>query len=907
MSKHKKLVLVDGSSYLYRAFHALPPLTTPDGYPTGMTYGVIKMLRALIEQEQPDNFAVIFDAKGKTFRHDLYSQYKAHRPPMPTELAVQIPKLFELIKLLGYPLVQVMGVEADDVIGTLAQQATKQAYQVVISTGDKDLMQLVGNGVSLYDSMKKQYYDDEGVKKKMGVAPNQIIDYLALMGDKSDNIPGVNGVGPKTASKWLGEYGSLDNLIAHCEELTGKVSKNLQEAIPELPLLKKLVTIDKNLELGIVIENLQNSTPDKEALAEEYQELGFKQLLQELGHEGTEGTQPTTETSIPIKPLVTEHSYQLILDQTTLKRWLKKLSQEKYFIVRLETDDSNYVKANIIGMAFATENEDAAYVPVAHDYTGVPAQITLDGLLKLVQPLLADHNVKKAGHDLKYVRNVLAKYKIVLRGMVDDSMLASYIYNSSATPHHIENLAQRYLGESPVSYGKLVGKVKGRKKRPFSKVALKNACAYSCTAATTGNRLQHFLRQQFLSQDRWKSVYQQIEMPLLLVLSDMEQKGVLIAAADLQQQSKELAERIADFSQQAHEVAGKPFNLDSPTQIRDILFRDMGLPTVKKTPKGEASTAEDVLQSMAYSHELPRIILEYRGLRKLQTTYTDKLPSMQDPNTQRIHTSYNQTGTTTGRLSSSDPNLQNIPIRSAAGRRIRQAFIAEEGYCLLAADYSQIELRIMAHFSEDKRLCAAFEEGLDIHATTASEVLGIPLAEVNQEQRRLAKAINFGLIYSISAFGLARQLKIDRNSAQQYMKIYFDRYPGIKEYMSDIKQVAERQGYVETLLGRRIYFPDIKVPRLKMHAQRAAINAPMQGTAADIIKQAMINLHQSLQEMKVSAAIVMQVHDELVLEVAKQDLDKVSQQCNSIMSSVINLRVPLVVDIGTGNNWDQAH
>ena len=889
MQNKKKLVLVDGSSYLYRAFHALPPLTGPDGQQTGVIYGVSNMLNALIVQEKPDYFGVVFDAKEKTFRHDMYPEYKAQRPPMPPDLVSQIKPLFELIKILGYPLVQVSGVEADDVIGTLAQQAAAQGYEVVISTGDKDLMQLVCDGVSLYNTMKKERFDRQGVKNKLGVFPEQVIDYLTLMGDQSDNIPGVKGVGAKTAVKWLDKYTTLDNLLARRGEIKTKVAQNLQDSIDKLPLFRDLVTIKTGLMLDVSVNELQFDTVDKESLARKYEDLGFQKLLQTFAAE---------------KPKYKNH-YALILDSKTLSQWIKDLRQEKCFVVKLETAESNYMRAEIIGMTFVTESGRAAYVPVGHDYMGVPVQIPQDELLKAVKPLLEDETIKKGGHDLKYMRNVLANYDIVLRGFAYDSMLESYLYNSAVTPHSVGHLAGKYLDTEVVSYEEIVGK--GRQKRTFSQIALKTTCHYSCGVAETGMRLHQFFSEKLSVLDEQRKLYEQIEIPLLPVLSDIERKGVRIAPDILENQNKELSIKIKAFEDLAYKEAGQTFNLDSPSQIRDILFDELGLPVIKKTPKGEPSTAEDVLQEIAYEYKLPRLILDYRSLKKLQSTYTNKLPQMIVPETGRIHTSYHQAATLTGRLSSSDPNLQNIPIRSDEGRRIRQAFIAADGYCLIAADYSQIELRIMAHFSGDTRLREAFEADLDIHAVTAAEVFGVPLEQVTPSQRRSAKTINFGLIYSISSFGLAKQLKTSRESAQEYLRIYFERYPEIQTYMTAMKQVALKQGYVETLLGRRIYLPDIQVPRRKLHAQRVAINAPIQGTAADIVKQAMINLHSRLQEMNVSADIVMQVHDELVLEVAEENVDAISEQCNQIMTSVASLEVPLVVDIGCGKNWDEAH
>ena len=890
MRKTNKLVLVDGSSYLYRAFHALPPLTAPDGFPTAVIHGVLKMLKSLISEEKPDLFAAVFDAKGKTFRHRIYPEYKAQRPPMPEELAMQIGPLFELIRYSGYPLLQVEGVEADDVIGTLAYKAVQAGCEVVVSTGDKDLTQLVNDKITLVDTMKKEKLDRAGVEKKMHVKPEVVVDYLTLIGDKSDNVPGVHGVGPKTAEKWLEKYKNLDGVLRHSGQMTGKAADNLRADKEKLPLYRELVTIKCDLDIDVEIGDLCIQNEDLSAAAEICRSLGLKQQLDEI------------ESQQSDKP-----EYQLILDEKSFNQWLELLKSAGEFAVDTETTSLNYMKAEIVGISFAVVPKQAAYVPFGHNYAGVPAQLSRADVLAALKPLLEDERIRKIGHHLKYDRNVLANYGICLQGIYHDTMMESYVYNSVAGRHDLVSLAERCLLLSKTGYEDVAGK--GVKAKPFNSVELQAACDYAAEDADVCLRLHHFLWPKLKATDAGRKIYREIELPLIEVLSDIERKGVCIDADALSNYSRELGQRIEEIKAMIYQAAGHAFNIDSPKQIRNVLFEEKGLPVRNKTPGGEASTAEQALRDLAYGHTLPRLILDYRTLKKLQSTYTDKLCSMTDAVTGRVHTSYHQAVTATGRLSSSDPNLQNIPVRSAEGRRIREAFVAPEGCRLIAADYSQIELRIMAHLCGDEKLCEAFDRGEDIHTLTAAEIFGAATAEVTSDQRRSAKAINFGLIYGMSAFGLARQLDIDNDKAAQYLDTYFKRYPGIKSYMDKVRVSARTRGYVETIFGRRLYVPDIKSANVhrRKAAERTAINAPMQGSAADIIKRAMIKLHRYFQETRVRAAIVMQVHDELVLEVAVEDVDRMVEICQRLMTSNSSLKTPLSVDIGIGGNWEEAH
>jgi DNA polymerase-1 len=894
MSDKKPFVVIDGSSYLYRAFHALPPLTNSKGVPTGAAYGVINMLRTLLNQYQPVHIAMVFDAKGKTFRDDLYPEYKAHRPPMPTDLQCQIQPLHDIIRAMGIPLLIVDGVEADDVIGTLAVHATQHGLQTLISTGDKDMAQLVNDHVTLVNTMTNTTMDIAGVKEKFGVGPERIIDYLTLIGDSVDNVPGVAKVGPKTAVKWLEEYGTLDNIMANADKFTGKIGENLRESLPQLPLSKQLVTIKCDVDLTFAPEDLTIKPSDDDALIALFRELEFKKWL-------TERLENHPQQNTPIAT-----QYETILTQEQFQSWLKKLTESKLFAFDTETTSLDYMKAELVGMSFAVEPHHAAYLPLAHDALGTPEQLNREEVLLAMKPLLESTAHKKVGHNLKYDQHILANHGVHLQGIAFDTMLESATLASGGR-NDLDGLALKYLGHRMISFEDVAGK--GSKQLTFNQVALEEATPYAAEDADMTLQLHHMLWPKIEADAPLKKVFCDIEMPLLPVIAEMEQTGVLIDADLLRAQSKDLAQRIATLEQQAHEVAGRAFNIASPLQLQEILYQHMKLPVLETTPKGQPSTAESVLQELALNYPLPKIILEYRSLAKLKSTYTDKLPEQVDPRTGRVHTSYHQAGAATGRLSSSDPNLQNIPVRTDEGRKIRRAFIAPPGYQLVSADYSQVELRIMAHLSGDKNLIAAFHNKYDIHSATAAEVFNIPLDQVTPLHRRSAKAINFGLIYGMSAYGLARQLDIDRKSAQEYVDLYFTRYPGVKHYMDDIRQKARSQGYVETLMGRRLYLPEIHSSN-KMRqnaAERAAINAPMQGTAADLIKLAMINIQRWLEEEKVQARMIMQVHDELVFEVEDSVVKDVCKGIEKRMDSAMKLSVPIEVSIGAGENWDAAH
>ncbi len=904
-SSENTLILIDGSSFLFRAFHAVPPLTNAQGQPTNAIYGVSNMLRKLISDYPTPYFGVVFDAPGKTFRHELYDQYKAHRPPMPDDLRVQIQPLHELIRALGLPLIIEHGVEADDVLGSLAQTAASHGFKVIISTGDKDMAQLVNQQIMLENTMTNSRLDIPGVVEKFGVRPEQIIDYLALMGDAVDNIPGVPKVGPKTAAKWLQEYGNLDNLMANADQIKGKIGDNLRASLPQLPLSRQLTTIRCDVALHYSLDDLRRTEPDMATLKQQLGSLGFSSWLKTLNGESTPLVQSVTD-SAPVLTPAGKH-YQTILTQAEFERWLDKLQAAPLFAFDTETTSLNYSEAEIVGISFAVEAGEAAYVPLMHDYPEVPEQLAREQVLQALKPLLENPDRAKLGQNLKYDAHVLANHGISLRGIAHDTMLQSYVLNSTATRHNMDDLAKHYLGLDTIHYEDVTGK--GAKQIPFQEVAIDVATEYACEDADITLRLHQTLSQQLQQQPSLWQLYQHIEMPLVSVLTRIEANGVLVDSAMLDQQSLELANRMIGIEQQAHDLAGSAFNLGSPKQIQEILFERQNLPVIKKTPKGQPSTDESVLQELALDYPLPRLILEHRSMSKLKSTYTDKLPQQINPRSGRVHTSYHQAVAATGRLSSSDPNLQNIPIRSEEGRKIRQAFIAAPGYRIVAADYSQIELRIMAHLSDDAGLLAAFSQGVDIHSATAAEVFEVERDQVTHDLRRSAKAINFGLIYGMSAFGLAQQLGLSRNQAQAYIDLYFSRYPGVKQYMDNIREQARQQGYVETLFGRRLYLPDInaKNPAQRQYAERTAINAPMQGTAADIIKRAMLACDHWLADSGADARMIMQVHDELVFEVAESQLDSGIATIRELMSHAAELKVPLLVEVGSGQNWDEAH
>ena len=913
MSEARTLVLVDGSSYLYRAFHALPPLANSKGEPTGAVLGVLNMLLKLLKEQDPPLVGVVFDAPGKTFRDELFAEYKAQRPPMPDDLRAQVEPLLEAVAALGLPLLRVAGVEADDVIGTLARQAAAAGLKVVISTGDKDMAQLVDDRVTLVNTMTDTALDRAGVKIKFDVYPEQIVDYLALVGDTSDNIPGVPKVGPKTAAKWLNQYTTLDNLLDHQSEIEGKVGESLRSHTTELALSRQLATIDCDLDLELRPEDLSRRAPDTDRLRELYTRLELRSLLKQLpgwvpsAPPGPEsGPEPAPQPA-PAAADAVPRNYDTVLTDEQLGAWLERLRDAELFAFDTETTSLDYMQAEIVGVSFCVEPGHAAYVPLAHRYPGAPQQLDRDAVLKRLEPLLSDPQHAKLGHHLKYDAHVLRNHGIELRGMRYDSMLESYVLNSTATRHDLDSTARHYLGVETIHYEDVAGK--GAKQIPFDQVPVERAAEYSAEDSDVSLRLHHALWSQIERLPRVRKLYEEIEQPLVPVLLDMEHLGVLIDTAMLRKQSHEIAKSLLALEQAAHATAGAPFNLDSPKQLQEILFGRLGLPVKRKTATGQPSTAEDVLEELADDYELPRIILDYRGLAKLKSTYTDKLPGQVDPRTGRVHTSYHQAVAATGRLSSTDPNLQNIPVRTPEGRRIRQAFIAPPGHVLMAADYSQIELRIMAHLSGDESLLRAFAEDRDIHQATAAEVFGLEPSAVTADQRRAAKAINFGLIYGMSAFGLARQLGIERGAAQKYVDLYFDRYPGVKRYMDDTRAMAREQGFVETVFGRRLYLPDIgsRNQQLRQYAERSAINAPMQGTAADIIKRAMIEVHRWLAGGKVHARLVMQVHDELVLEVSEAAVEAVERGLRERMASAAELKVPLRVDVGRGVHWDAAH
>lgn len=900
----KPLILVDGSSYLYRAFHALPELANSRGQQTGAAYGVINMLRKLIKDYQPEHMAVVFDARGKTFRDDLYAQYKANRPPMPAELSDQVEPLLEMIQAMGLPLLQVPGVEADDVIGTLAAQAAEAGMDTVISTGDKDMAQLVNDHVTLINTMSNTYTDHDAVIEKFGVPPERIIDYLALVGDSIDNIPGVPKVGPKTAAKWLNEFGSMQAIIDQADQVKGKIGDNLRSSLEQLPLSYQLATIKRDVDLEESPESLKISAPDSDKLRDLFTQMEFRTWLRQL--DGEADSQPA-DVAVEQRSSRCTAEYETILDKASLDNWLKQLRAAELFAFDTETTSLDYMQAEIVGVSFSVEPGKAAYVPLAHDYPGAPEQLDRDETLQQLKPLLEDKHRAKLGHHLKYDRNVLANHGITLDGIAYDTMLESYILDSTASRHDLDTLARKHLDHDNIKFEEVAGK--GAKQLTFNQVALEQATPYAAEDADICLQLHAVFWPRLEKQPSVLSVFNDIEVPLIPVLSDMEQVGVKVDTDMLARQSDELAKRMHQLEQEAFELAGEKFNLASPKQIQAILYDKQGLPVLAKTPKGAPSTAEAVMQELALDYPLPKKILDYRSLSKLKSTYTDRLPAQVCPRTGRVHTSYHQAVAATGRLSSSDPNLQNIPIRTEAGRRIRQAFIPESGYRMLAADYSQIELRIMAHLSGDEGLLAAFSAGEDIHRATAGEVFGVAPDKVTTDQRRSAKAINFGLIYGMSAFGLAKQLGIERGEAQSYVDLYFQRYPGVKAYMEKTREQARKQGYVETLFGRRLYLPEINARngQRRQAAERTAINAPMQGTAADIIKRAMLAVDHWLHSEKHDVRMIMQVHDELVFEVAESQLDSSKTRICSLMEEAAELAVPLIVEAGTGSNWDEAH
>ena len=924
------LVLVDGSSYLYRAFHAFPPLTNSAGEPTGAMYGVLNMLKSLISQVQPSHIAVVFDAKGKTFRDEMFEQYKSHRPPMPDDLRKQIQPLHDIIRALGIPLLVIEGVEADDVIGTLAVAASKANQKVLISTGDKDMAQLVDDNIMLINTMNNTLLDRDAVIEKYGIPPELIIDYLALMGDSADNIPGVAGVGEKTALGLLQGIGSMAEIYANLDkvaELPIRGAKKLGDKLlaekEMADLSYRLATIKTDVALDITPEQLTLGASNNEQLTEYFGRYEFKRWLNEVMNGADSITnnneQPTKINHYQVTPVPAQDNsdealpaiqidrsrYETLLTEADLNRWVEKLNQAKLFALDTETDNLDYMAANLVGISFALENGEAAYLPLQLDYLGAPKTLEKTTALTLLKPILENPTIQKVGQNFKYDLTIFARNGIDVQGVAFDTMLESYVLNSTGR-HNMDDLAKRYLGHQTISFEEIAGK--GKNQLTFNQIPLEKAAEYAAEDADVTMKLQQVLWEKLSKEPTLEKLFKEMELPLLGVLSRMERRGVLIDSDALFLQSNEIANRLSELEEQAYVLAGQPFNLASTKQLQEILFDKLGLPVIQKTPKGAPSTNEEVLEELAFSHELPKVLVEHRGLSKLKSTYTDKLPQMVNPQTGRVHTSYHQAVTATGRLSSSDPNLQNIPIRNEEGRRIRQAFIACEGFTVVAADYSQIELRIMAHLSQDQGLINAFTQGKDIHRSTAAEIFGVALDEVTSEQRRNAKAINFGLIYGMSAFGLSRQLGIGRADAQSYMDLYFKRYPGVQTFMHDIREKAKAQGYVETLFGRRLYLPDINSSNAmrRKGAERVAINAPMQGTAADIIKRAMIQLDQKLQNDP-DIAMIMQVHDELVFEVRSEKVAFYSELIKTQMESAADLVVPLIVEVGQGTNWDEAH
>ena len=907
-------ILVDGSSYLFRAFHGLPPLVNSKGHPTGAIKGVISMLKRIPQDYPGSNVIVIFDAKGKNFRHDLFPEYKANRPPMPDDLRCQIEPIHRIIKAMGFPLLIIPDVEADDVIGVLANEATHNKQDVIVSTGDKDMAQLVSDHVTLVNTMTDSKMDIAGVQEKFGVRPDQIIDYLALIGDTVDNIPGVPKCGPKTAVKWLAQYESLEGVIKHADEIKGKVGEYLRESIPFLPLSYELATIKTDIELPQKLHEIEHDAEDSAELVALFKEYEFRSWVTAIEKDGAftrdhsiKKVSENSEVAEQVATIEPDLDYQTILTEADFNLWLDKLKASSLFAFDTETTSLKYMEAEIVGVSFAVEEGCAAYVPVAHDYLDAPEQLDRLWVLAQLKPILENDAIKKVGQNLKYDKNVLFNHGIDLRGIEHDTMIESYVLNSTSNRHDMDTLAGVHLGKETIHFEDIAGK--GAKQLTFNQVAVEVAAPYAAEDADITLRLHHALYPKLEALPGLLQVYREIDLPLVPLISKIERTGAMVDAHLLGQQSQDLAKRIIELEREAYDLAGEEFNLSSPKQLQVIFFEKLGLPVIKKTPKGQPSTAEPILQELALDYPLPKVILEHRSLAKLKTTYTDKLPLLINPSTGRIHTSYHQAVTATGRLSSSDPNLQNIPIRSEEGRRIRQAFVAPKGYKLIAADYSQIELRIMAHLSQDKGLLTAFSKGEDVHKATAAEVFDVSLDEVTSDQRRKAKAINFGLIYGMSAFGLAKQIKVARHEAQQYIERYFERYPGVLSYMDRIRAQAHEDGFVETVFGRRLYLPEINAGNkmLQQAAERTAINAPMQGTAADIIKKAMLAVDEALLATDIDARMIMQVHDELVVEVAGAQVDEVKALLIDKMMSAAKLDVPLLVEAEVGDNWDEAH
>ena len=924
----KTLLLVDGSSYLYRAFHAMPDLRNRQNEPTGAIQGVLNMLRRLHKEYPADYSACVFDAKGKTFRDDIYPEYKANRASMPDDLRAQVEPLHEAIKAMGWPLIMEEGVEADDVIGALAKQAEREGIRVIISTGDKDIAQLVNEHVTIVNTMSNEVLDIAGVTNKFGLPPERIIDYLTLIGDTSDNVPGVEKVGPKTAVKWLSQYGTLDNIVAHADEITGVVGENLRKALPWIPTARELITIRCDVGIQESLSDLAPRAMDKNKLAELFEHFDFKSWRRELDSMGGEPvsvtplTMPTssgdlfaptnetvntppTETTVDYTPITTRN-YATILSEADLDVWLDKINQAKLVCFDTETTSLDPMTAKIVGMSFSIEAGSGAYLPLTHDYFDAPAQLNLAATLAKVRPILENSAIKKVGQNLKYDQHVLANHGIALRGIAHDTLLQSYVFESHKT-HNMDDLAMRHLGIKTISFDEVAGK--GAKQVGFNQVTVEVAAAYAAEDADITLQLHQAMYPVIQADDKLDFIYSQVEMPSREVLFTIERNGVLIDQGMLNRQSNEIGMKLMDLEKQAFELAGQPFNLASPKQLQEILFGKLGIKPTKKTPSGAPSTDEDVLQELALDYPLPKVLLEYRGLAKLKSTYTDKLPKMINTQTGRVHTSYNQAVAITGRLASSDPNLQNIPVRTAEGRRIREAFIAPTGSVIVSADYSQIELRIMAHLSQDDGMLSAFANNEDIHRATAAEIFGCEREAVTSEQRRYAKVINFGLIYGMSAFGLAQNLNIDRSAAQSYIERYFARYPGVRAYMQDTRELAKQKGYVETYFGRRLWVPEINSSNgmRRAGAERAAINAPMQGTAADLIKLAMIAVQNWIAAQQLQTKLIMQVHDELVLEVPETELDLVKTMLPQLMQNVAKLDVPLLAEVGVGNNWEAAH
>jgi DNA polymerase-1 len=901
----KTLLLVDGSSYLYRAFHALPDLRNAAGEPTGAIYGVLNMLRRLLADYKADYLACVFDARGKTFRDEMYAQYKANRPPMPDDLGAQVGPLLDAIRASGWPLLQIEGVEADDVIGTLAREAEKRGLRCVISTGDKDLAQLVSDRVTLVNTMSNERLDPAGVQAKFGVRPERMLDYLTLIGDAVDNVPGVDKVGPKTAAKWLEQYGSLEEVVRHADEIGGAVGENLRKALDWLPKAQALLAVKCDLELPVKLEELKLGPRDEKRLAELITRFGFKSWPKEAAGDTKQPPPPETLPA-PVRADLEERRYETLVEEADLARWLEDLEAAELVAFDTETTSLDPLQAKLVGMSFSVVAGRAAYLPLAHNYAGAPNQLGVERALAMLKPWLENETHKKLGQNIKYDQHVLANHGVVLRGIAHDTLLESYVLESHAR-HDMDSLATRHLGLKTLTYDEVTGTGVGR--IPFEQVDVARAAAYAAEDADLTLRIHHALLPKLEAAEKLLYVYRSIELPVREVLFRMERDGVLIDAAQLEAMSHELGQKMLELEAGAHKEAGQPFNLGSPKQIAEIFFEKKGMPVIKKTPSGAPSTDEDVLEKLALDHPLAKILLDYREISKLKSTYTDKLPKMVNPRTGRVHTNYGQATAVTGRLASNDPNLQNIPVRTPEGRRIREAFVASRGHAIVSADYSQVELRIMAHISGDENLLRAFAAGEDIHRATAAEVFGRSLKDVTPEERRYAKVINFGLIYGMSAFGLAQQLGLERATAQAYIASYFTRYPAVARYMEETRKTARDQGYVGTVSGRRLWLPEIKSanPARRGGAERAAINAPMQGTAADLIKLAMIAVRDWLDRERLSTKLIMQVHDELVLEAPEDELARVKTELPGLMSGVAKLKVPLVVDVGSGQNWEKAH